>query len=146
MTETSDTAAMPIAAQTRIAVWPTLRYVDAPAAIDFLTTAFGFVSVATHMSDDGTTVDHAELTWPLGGGVMLSSYAEPSNWPSKPGQGSTYVVTDDPDALYRRAVAAGATIIRELTDEDYGSRDFGAQDPEGNLWSFGTYSGESTAQ
>jgi uncharacterized glyoxalase superfamily protein PhnB len=32
-----------------------------------------------------------------------------------------------------------ATIERELTDQDYGSREFTARDPEGNLWSFGTY-------
>jgi uncharacterized glyoxalase superfamily protein PhnB len=35
--------------------------------------------------------------------------------------------------------AAGATIERELSDQDYGSREFTARDPEGNLWSFGTY-------
>ena len=60
----------------------------------------------------------------------------------QPGQGSVYVVCDDPDALYARATAAGAEVIQELTDEDYGSRGFGVRDPEGNLWSFGTYSGE----
>jgi uncharacterized glyoxalase superfamily protein PhnB len=48
-------------------------------------------------------------------------------------------VTDDPDALHQRAVAAGAPIVRELSDTDYGSREFAARDLEGNLWSFGTY-------
>ena len=43
--------------------------------------------------------------------------------------------------VYRRATAAGATITRELAGTDYGSRDFIAEDPEGNRWSFGTYSG-----
>jgi uncharacterized glyoxalase superfamily protein PhnB len=46
---------------------------------------------------------------------------------------------DDPDALHDRAKEAGATIVRELADQDYGSREFTASDPEGNLWSFGTY-------
>ena len=55
---------------------------------------------------------------------------------------SIYVVTDQPDALHDRAVAAGATIVTGLRDEEYGSRGFSATDPEGNLWSFGTYSGE----
>lgn len=54
---------------------------------------------------------------------------------------SIYVVTDEPDALHERATAAGAAIARGLRDEDYGSRGFTARDPEGNLWSFGTYSG-----
>jgi uncharacterized glyoxalase superfamily protein PhnB len=52
------------------------------------------------------------------------------------------VVTDDTDKLYERAAAAGAEITREPFDTDYGSRDFTARDPEGNLWSFGTYRGE----
>ena len=42
----------------------------------------------------------------------------------------------------RRAVAAGAEVFHELEDQDYGSRDFAVKDPEGNLWNFGTYTGE----
>ncbi len=52
-----------------------------------------------------------------------------------------YLVTDDPDGLYARATAAGAEVIRELNDTDYGSRDFSVRDPEGTIWSFGTYAG-----
>ncbi|MFR9750988.1 VOC family protein [Nocardia sp. 004] len=47
----------------------------------------------------------------------------------------------DPDALFARATAAGAEVVRDLRDEDYGSRGFTVRDPEGNLWSFGTYWG-----
>jgi uncharacterized glyoxalase superfamily protein PhnB len=36
-------------------------------------------------------------------------------------------------------MAAGAQVERELADMDYGSREFSVRDPEGNLWSFGTY-------
>jgi uncharacterized glyoxalase superfamily protein PhnB len=50
-----------------------------------------------------------------------------------------YVTVDDPDALHDRAVAAGAEIVMGLTDQDYGSREFAARDPHGNVWSFGTY-------
>jgi uncharacterized glyoxalase superfamily protein PhnB len=53
-----------------------------------------------------------------------------------------YVVTDDVDAVYQRARAAGAEIIAEPYDTDYGSHDFAARDPEGNRWSFDTYRGE----
>ena len=49
------------------------------------------------------------------------------------------MVVDDPDELHRRASGAGAKIVRELEDMDYGSREFSARDVEGNLWSFGTY-------
>jgi uncharacterized glyoxalase superfamily protein PhnB len=93
---------------------------------------------------DGDRVDHAQLSWPLGGGIMLGSARKDDNdqWPLRPGTFGAYVVTDEPDALFARAKQAGAEIIRELTDTDYGSRDFGLRDPEGNLWSFGTYRGE----
>lgn len=50
-----------------------------------------------------------------------------------------HVVVADPDAHHQRAKAAGAQIIKELEDQDYGSRDYSARDLEGNLWSFGTY-------
>ena len=58
-----------------------------------------------------------------------------------PGNDAVYVVCDDPDALFARATAAGAEVVRGLVDEDYGSRGFTVRDPEGNLWSFGTYGG-----
>jgi uncharacterized glyoxalase superfamily protein PhnB len=125
---------------TRTAVWPALRYRDARAAIRFLIDAFGFEELVVY--GEGDRVDHAELRWPQGGGIMLGSDREDSSISSLPtGTGAVYLVTDDPDGLYERAKAAGAEITRELTDTDYGSRDFGARDPEGVLWSFGTYAG-----
>jgi uncharacterized glyoxalase superfamily protein PhnB len=125
---------------TRTAVWPALRYRDARAAIRFLIDAFGFEELVVY--GEGDRVDHAELHWPQGGGIMLGSAREDSSISSLPtGTGAIYLVTDDPDRLYARAKAAGAEITRELTDTDYGSRDFGARDPEGVLWSFGTYAG-----
>jgi uncharacterized glyoxalase superfamily protein PhnB len=60
-------------------------------------------------------------------------------WGKHAGQGWLYICTEDPDALHDRAVAAGAKILRQLTDTDDRSRDFSARDPEGNVWSFGTY-------
>ncbi len=60
---------------------------------------------------------------------------------SSPGSNSVYAVTDDPDGLCARALAAGAEVVRPLQDTDYGSREFSVRDPEGNRWSFGTYRG-----
>jgi uncharacterized glyoxalase superfamily protein PhnB len=124
-------------------VWPTLRYRDAVAGADFLERAFGFVRTAFYTSDaDPSVVEHAELRWPGGGGVMLGSDRGGSGWDQAPGAGATYVVTDDPDGLFERAVAAGAEVLRPLGDQSYGSRDFTVRDAEGNLWAFGTYAGE----
>lgn len=124
-------------------VWPCLSYVDALAGIDFLKRAFGFEETTVIKGDDGREVHHAELRWPEGGGVMLGSFIEGAGEFAgrQAGAGSSYVVTDQPDALFERATAAGAELVRELRDEDYGSRGFSVRDPEGNLWSFGTYRG-----
>ncbi len=122
-------------------VWPLLHARDARAMIAFLEEAFGFK--ATVVYGDGDHVDHAEIEWPLGGGIMLASFKENSDesWPSRPGDFGAYAVTDEPDALFARAIGAGAQILREPNDTDYGSREFGVLDPEGNRWSFGTYRG-----
>jgi len=122
-------------------VWPTLRANDARALIRFLVDVVGFTEVAVY--GDGERVDHAELAWPLGGGVMLGSVRDSDIEPSAtaPGKFGAYVVADDIDALHRRVAAAGATITRPPEDTDYGSRAFAIKDPEGNRWSFGTYRG-----
>jgi uncharacterized glyoxalase superfamily protein PhnB len=125
-------------------VWPTLVYADAPAAIRFLVDAFGFEERLVVPGDDEGVVEHAQLVWPEGGGVMLGTAARDGNvFSHRPlGTGSVYVVTDEPDRLFERAAAAGAQLVREMRDEDYGSRGFSVRDPEGNIWSFGTYRGE----
>ena len=120
-----------------------MRARDARALIRFLVDAFGFEETVVY--GDGDRVDHAQLSWPPGGGIMLGSEREgdPSQAaPTLPGTFGAYVVTDEPDALYARAKAAGAQILMELTETSYGSRDFAALDQEGNRWSFGTYRGE----
>jgi uncharacterized glyoxalase superfamily protein PhnB len=104
--------------------------------------AFGFVETLVVPGEGGREIAHAELRWPEGGGIMLGSTSEDSVFSRmKPGMTSIYVVTDTPDALFDRATAAGADVVRELRDEDYGSRGFTVRDPEGNPWSFATYCG-----
>jgi uncharacterized glyoxalase superfamily protein PhnB len=129
----------------RIGVWPFFRYRDAPAAIRFLTEAFGFEPIVVFESSEPGTVAHAELRWPAGGGIMLGS-DHPGNAESgsPPGTGAVYLVTDEPDKLYERVRAAGARVVREIHDQDYGSREFAVRDPEGVYWSFGTYAGSSS--
>jgi uncharacterized glyoxalase superfamily protein PhnB len=121
-------------------VWPTLRARDARALIRFLVDVVGFDETAVY-GGEGDTVHHAQLSWPLGGGIMLGSVRDDA-WALQPGTFGAYVVADDIDRLHQRVTAAGAEIIRKPEDTDYGSREFALRDPEGNLWSFGTYRGE----
>ena len=122
-----------------MSIFPTYRYRDAHAAIDFLERAFGFERKAVYEAGDGT-VQHAELR--LGDGLIMLGSATETEWAKNappPGSGSAYVVVEDVDGHHDRAKAAGAEIVYGLRDQDYGSRDYAARDPEGNLWSFGTY-------
>ena len=117
-----------------------LRYRDAPAAIEWLCTAFGFEKNMVVPGENGT-IAHAQLTYD-GGMIMLGSADRGSEFDRiapPPGNSAAYVVVDDADAHHDRAKAAGAKIVYPLTDQEYGSRDYAARDPEGNLWSFGTY-------
>jgi uncharacterized glyoxalase superfamily protein PhnB len=121
-------------------ICPTLRYRKAKAAVAFLKDAFGFTEVALYEGGDGV-VHHAELAYG-NGMVMLASARNDSPFgriAKDLGAVSVYVVVEDADAHHARAVAAGAEIVLPLRDQDYGSRDYSARDPEGNIWSFGTY-------
>jgi uncharacterized glyoxalase superfamily protein PhnB len=133
-----------MAKQTTATVIPALQYQDARAAIDFLCRAFGFDKKAVY-DGEGGAVAHAELT--LGNGmIMLGSlnhgdYGKLLVSPRAAG-GVTmgvYVIVDDVDAHFARAKAAGAVITREPVTQDYGGRDYTAKDPEGHVWTFGTY-------
>jgi uncharacterized glyoxalase superfamily protein PhnB len=126
-------------------VWPNLGYRDAQAAIDFLVTAFGFEKVAVYEGPEGD-VRHAELRWPGGGGVTLhnagsNSIADLTERAAGDGGYPAYSIhvdTQEPDALFERAVAAGAAVVREVQDSPHGARGFVVHDPEGLYWSFGT--------
>ena len=109
---------------------PVIRYRDAHLSIRYLTSAFGFVEHAIY-EEDGEVV-HAQLTH--GTGMVMLGTAH-----DDVGHSMVYVVVDDVDAHYRRATEAGATIVAEPTEQDYGGSDYTAADPEGNLWSFGDY-------
>lgn len=123
-------------------VWPCLTYIDAPAGVRWLVDVLGFTEVVTYPGETEGTIAHAELRWPDHGGVMLGSAGEGDGaFATEPGSAVVYLSTDEVDAVHERAVSAGARVVSELTDKDYGSRDFAVADPEGNRWSIGTYRG-----
>jgi uncharacterized glyoxalase superfamily protein PhnB len=115
---------------------PVLHYSDLEKASQFLQDAFGFVERAMHRDPDGNPV-YAEAT--LDGCTIGFGQKAESGSPFDLGPIAVYAAIDDPDAIHARAVGAGAAIVMELTDQDYGSREFAARDPEGNVWCFGTY-------
>lgn len=132
---------------TRSTIMPCLRYRDASAAIDWLCATFGFRTHTIHTHPDGT-IAHAQLV--LGGGMVMLGSAGPRDdeWDGLIRQPddldgaatqSTYVVVDDADLVFERARERGARILIPIRDESYGGRGFSCRDPDGHVWTFGTY-------
>ncbi|KAF1070564.1 MAG: hypothetical protein GAK45_00745 [Pseudomonas citronellolis] len=131
----------------RPSLFPCLRYRDAPAAIRWLDTTFGFQ--ARLVIEDGQGgIAHAQLALPDGSGMLMlgsshidNAYGQLMRHPDQ-AQGCTqslYLCVADPQACYLRARAAGADIVIDIRDEDYGGQGFTCRDPEGHLWSLGSY-------
>jgi len=123
-------------------IYPTFRYRDAGAMIDWLTRIFGFTIRASYKDDSGV-VQHAELAFGSSmimlGTIADDAYGAIVGSAVAPGGKSTYVAVEDADEMFAKAKAAGVTIEEGLTDRSYGSREFIVRDPEGNVWAFGTY-------
>ncbi|SLN61241.1 Glyoxalase-like domain protein [Roseivivax jejudonensis] len=115
------------------AIVPYFSYVDARAAIGFLTAAFGFRLVQAFDGPDGRVL-HAELAH--GTGVIMLGSADTAPATGSPG---TYLVVDDVDMHHATAAARGADIVYPPEDTEFGTRRYRARDPEGHEWSFGTY-------
>jgi uncharacterized glyoxalase superfamily protein PhnB len=117
-------------------IFPELRCPSGPRAIGWLRDAFGFEPIVEVPGPDGTTV-HAELRF--GDGVIMLATADEggSAWGDQTHAISVHV--DDPDTLFARATAAGASVVLPLATTHYGARHFWARDPEGMLWGFSTY-------
>ena len=117
-------------------IYPSFRYRDAPAGIAWLVDVLGFEVSELHEADDGS-VAHAELRF--GPGLIMLGSEREDSFSGRGAGGFTYIALDDVDDLYERVRAKDADVVMEIRDTDYGSRDFSVRDPEGNVWSFGTY-------
>ncbi|NVD70085.1 VOC family protein [Duganella sp. BJB1802] len=134
--------------QTRCNVIPCMRYRDAPAAIDWLCTTFGFEATLVVPNEDGS-IAHAQLGFGnsmiMLGSVFDTEFGRLMKQPSEIGQFNTqssYLVVNDADHVYDRVKQAGGDILLDIKDEDYGGRGFTCRDPEGHIWSIGTYDPE----
>lgn len=124
---------------------PTMRYEDAPGMIDWLCDNFGF---SRHLViDDGQGgIAHAQLR--LGDAMIMFGSARDDEFGAHQSTArsvgrttqSAYVIVEDVDGICKKARDAGARIVMEPKDEDYGGRAFSCLDPEGQLWNFGSYS------
>ena len=133
------------AKNTRANIIPTLRYKDAPAALDWLCEAFGFEKNLV-VPDESGGIAHAQLVFG-NGMVMLGSARDdafgtlqaPLDTPDLPVSQSAYIIVANVDEHHARAKSAGAQIVLEPEDQEYGGRLYSCRDIEGNLWNFGSY-------
>lgn len=124
-------------------VYPSLAYEDARGALTWLGEAFGFEEGLVVPGENGDVL-HAEVR--TGGDDLLfviSTSLSTRRGKSPRSLGGTaqsvYIAVPDVDALHDRATAVGAEVFNPLHDTEYGAREFCCLDPEGHIWTFGTY-------
>ncbi len=123
-------------------IWPNITVDDALALRAWL-VSLGFEEGICVPGELDGSVMHSEMLWPEGGRLTVAGRGgmQDPTFEVPPGSAGVYVVTQDPAAVWARARALGATVVREMEDTDYGSTGFSIRDAEGNTYSFGTYAG-----
>lgn len=122
-------------------LYPTMRCQNVEAIIAWLKDVLGFTERVIYRHDG--KIVHAELAF--GSCILMLGAHRDDDYAKRVGDlggrrtDALYVAVDDPDALFAKVKASGVKIEAELHNTEYGSRDFAARDPEGGLWSFGTY-------
>ena len=128
-------------------IWGAVNATNAPAMIRFLVDTLGFTEQLIVSGENPDIIEHSQLHWPDGGVIQVGSANRPGNpYSAKPiGALSTYLITKDPTPIYQRCLAAGVGIVQPPMAPDYDPDGlvFTIADHEGNLWSVGTYAGES---
>lgn len=111
---------------------PYLTFRDGDASLQFLTGVLGF-EVVSEQRGDGGVVAHAELRR---GDALVMGGAGDAVAGAAPG---LYVVVDDVDAVFARAVDGGAEVVYGPEDTEWGTRRARFRDLDGHEWSIGTY-------
>jgi PhnB protein len=120
-----------------MAITPYLLYEDVGGALKFLSKAFGFRKCGAQMKGADGKINHAAMQ--LGDDLIMMGCPGPGyRNPKRLGHAtqSLYINVEDVDKHFARARKAGATILEEPADTDYGHRRYGATDPEGHQWYF----------
>ena len=131
--------------QNRSVIIPTMRYKDAMKAIEWLCKAFGFEKHLV-VPGENRTIAHAQLSF---GNAMIMLGSENDNEYGKLlrtpkdlnglNTQAPYIIVENIDEHYKKAVQEGAEIVIEIKDEDYGGRGYTCRDKEGHIWNFGSY-------
>jgi PhnB protein len=114
-------------------VTPYLTVQGVPKLIDFLKQGFEAQELERVMRPDGS-IGHAEVR--IGDSVVMMGEAC-AEW--KPMPSAIYLYVNNTDAVYKRALQAGATSVMEPADQFYGDRSAGVKDPSGNHWWIATH-------
>jgi PhnB protein len=121
-------------------VTPYLVAADGPALIDFIKSAFGAEEMMRAETPNGGV--HGEMR--IGDSMMMVGGGIPGrNFPGKPQAGALHVYVEDADAVTAKAVAAGATLVDAVRDQEYGERSSTLRDRAGNYWYVATAKGKS---
>jgi uncharacterized glyoxalase superfamily protein PhnB len=113
-------------------VTPYLCVTDAAKLIEFLQKAFN-AQLLFKMDGPGGRIMHAEMT--IGDSRIMLAQPEPG----KETNAMIHLYLPDVDAVYKRALAAGGTSVREPADQFYGDRSAGVCDQFGNQWYIATH-------
>jgi PhnB protein len=119
-----------------LAITPYLYYEDLPAALKWLSKAFGFKAFGPTMRRKGR-LTHASMK--RGDNIVMMGYPGPQyKSPRRVGHAtqSLYVTLKGVDAMFARAKNAGAKVLEEPMNTEYGHRRCGIEDPEGHQWYF----------
>lgn len=118
-------------------VTPYLIVKDAADAIEFYERAFGATELFRKADDDGK-IRHAEMRIGSSPIMLAGEFAEFPEWQSAETRGGSpvhlYLYVEDCDALFARALAAGAKELLPMKDQEYGDRQGGLTDPFGHVW------------
>jgi PhnB protein len=108
-------------------VMPYLILKDVSEFLAFTQKVFGAEVKMDHTDENGRIV-HAEIV--IGDSTIMAGESN-KDWSSQPG--GLYVNVDSADEIYQKALDAGASVVMELSNQDYG-RTGGVKDSNGNTW------------
>lgn len=116
---------------------PYMIFKDAAPAIEWYVKALGATELFRSTDDDGR-IRHAEILVGDSPIMMAGEFGAYPEWQSAETRGGSpvhlYLYVEDCDTLFARALAAGATELLPMKDQDYGDRSGGFTDPFGHVW------------